>query len=375
MKKFISETEETPAIAIERKAERRRIVAIDFARGLAVTLMILSHGIKGLLDFDQIPSWGLVPIHLTTKFSSSLFILVFGIALVVAFLPQVDTPNWPSARNKLLIRGLVILFWYKVLTIVEMVPLYSREDILNTLLYRAFPVYVEILGFYAIALLWVPLTLPIWKKLPLWSKFLVPAAFAWFAFELSRSFDFWGSESLQAILVEHPQHYTSGQLARAPLIFSGFLLGDVIARSYWNLKWRSILAGALVGAGALMLFAFYWDARSGLYNELVLVAKNEGKHPPEIAFMLFSVGGALGLLGLSLFGGEHLARIVRPITTIGQNALQAFIFHIFVLFVFYRYLFDYWRNVSYGHALALTIALILMTAVWIKSTRFIQKHS
>ncbi|MCM2282782.1 MAG: DUF1624 domain-containing protein [Bdellovibrionaceae bacterium] len=353
----------------------RRVEAIDFARGLAVTLMILSHGVKGLLSFEQIPAWGLVPIHLITKFSSSLFILVFGISMAVAVLPRVGTDAWPSARNRLLWRGLVILFWYKVLTIVEMMPMASREDILDTLFYRAFPVYVEILGFYAIALVWVPLTLPLWRRLPLEAKLCVPVLFAALSFELSERFDFWGSESLRAILVEHPKHYTWGQLARAPLVFSGLLLGEVIAREYWRTRSRLLLALAIGGVGAVLLGLFFIDARPGFYDDLVAIAKNEGKHPPQMDFMLFSVGGALALLAVSLLGGERLARIVRPITTIGRNALQSFIFHIFVLFVFYRYLLDYWRSVSYSYALLLTLILIALTAVWTWMTRVAQRFS
>lgn len=376
MKNIVSGPSATAALpGAEPKAPRRRVEAIDFARGLAVTLMILSHGVKGLLSFEQIPSWGLVPIHLITKFSSSLFILVFGISLAVAFSPQVGTPAWPAARKKLFLRGLVILFWYKVLTIVEMINLYPREDILDTLMYRAFPVYAEILGFYAIALLWVPLTLPLWKKMRLWMKVLVPIACAYLTIALSRSFDFWGNGTLQAILVEHPDHYTWGQLARAPLVFSGFLLGEAIANSYWSFKSRARLSLGLLGAGCALLALFFWDARPGLFDDLVAVAKNEGKHPPALDFMLFSIGGALAILGLAVWGGDKLARIVRPITTIGRDSLQSFIFHIFVLFVFYRYLFAFWQNVSYAYALALTLLLILMTAVWIRLTRLVQKHS
>mgnify|MGYP006148611571 CR=1 FL=1 len=42
--------------------------------------MILSHGTNGLMPFDDFPAWGQVPVHAITKFSSSLFVMVFGIA-------------------------------------------------------------------------------------------------------------------------------------------------------------------------------------------------------------------------------------------------------------------------------------------------------
>lgn len=343
--------------------------------------MILSHGIKGLLTFEQIPSWGLVPIHLLTKFSSSLFILVFGIALAVVHLPAAGLPAWPSKRRKLLMRGLVVFFWYKMLTIVEMFHLYPRQDVIDTLLYRAFPVYVEILGFYALALLWVPFVLPLWKKMGLakaglaW-KLSVVAGLAALGQGLSRSgFDFGGNEVLQAILVEHERHYTWGQLSRAPLIFLGLIFGEAILASYARSKGRLLAAGAFVLASALMLGAFFWLASPAVSDALVALAKNEGKHPPALGFVLFSVGGALGILGLTLAGGERLARWLRPVTWIGQDALQSFVCHIVVIFVFYRYLFDLWHSVSYPVALSLTLVLLALTASWVRVLRWVRKGS
>jgi uncharacterized membrane protein len=353
------------AAPVPAPSPRRRIDAIDFARGIAVTLMILSHGVKGLLAFDQIPAWGLVPVHLVTKFSSSLFILVFGISLAVVYAPHVDTADWPRKRNKMLIRGLKVFFWYKVLTIVEMTPMYSREDILATLLYQAFPVYVEILGFYAIALLWLALLLPLWKRAPMALQWALPAVAGFAGYWLYHNFDF-GSDVVQAILVEHEKHYTWGQLARAPLIFLGLLLGTLVLN--WHraglTRWRSVALFA--GISAALFGAFYLTSSGSLQADLVAIAKNEGKHPPELKFMLFSLGGAFLSLAIAFAGGHLLARILRPITVIGQDALQAFICHIFVIFVFYRYLLDYWHNVTYEKALWLTAGVIAVTALWIQ---------
>lgn len=357
---------------VARAGGRARIGAIDFARGLAVTLMILSHGVKGLLTFEQMPAWGLVPIHLITKFSSSLFILVFGISLAVVYAPHVGTPAWPVKRKKMLIRGLKVFFWYKVLTIVEMTPLYSREDILNTLLYQAFPVYVEILGFYAIALLWLAFALPLWKRCPRWGQALLPVVTGFAGWWLYHNFDF-GSDILQAILVEHEKHYTWGQIARAPLIFVGLFLGAIIYS--WHKKgfsrWRSVAVFA--GIAVALFGAFYLISSDNLYADFVAIAKNEGKHPPETKFMLFSLGGAFLALALAFAGGNFLAKVFRPITLIGEDALQSFICHIFVIFVFYRYLFNYWHNVSYEKALWLTIAAIAITALWIRTLSWLKR--
>ncbi len=341
-----------------------RIGAIDLARGFAVCLMILSHGTNGLMPFDDFPSWGQVPVHAITKFSSSLFVIVFGIALAVAFVPKTGAPDWPRRRNRLLWRGLVVLFWYKVLTVVEMYGRHDRDAIVDTLLYRDFPSFVEILGFYAIALLWIPWLLPLWAKTPAWLRWLSPLPVAFASWWLLHNFDFWGVPQLQALLVEHPDYYTWGQLARGPLILVGLLIGGLLLRYYGHPRTRLVLAGALALAAAGLLGWFLLRA-DALRPLLVEIGRNVGKHPPQLMFMLFSLAGAFALLALAVAGGEWLARALRPIAVIGSDALMAFIVHISVIFLLFRETLDYYQAVSYERALVLTTLLIAATATWI----------
>lgn len=350
-----------------------RIQAIDLVRGVAVSLMILNHGVKGLLPFDDFPDWGLVPVHMVTRFASPLFIMIFGVGLAVAFLPRVNSPDWPRRRLKLLLTGVVIFFWYKVLTVFEMLP-FEPEQILEALLYQRFPSFVEILGFYALALLWIPFFLPVWARMPLWARLATPVVLTICSTLLRQHFDFWGVEQVQALLVEHEDHYTWGQISRAPLVFLGLLLGELL-RHYYYTPLRKRVAFCLAGVSLLLFSLYLILSGPELHQELMSVALNEGKHPPELLFMLFSMGGAFGVLSLGLFGGEKLAALLRPITIIGSDALQAFIFHIFVIFVLFRYLLGYWHDTTYQHALTLTLCLILATAVWIKITTWVRAHS
>lgn len=351
-----------------------RIEAIDFARGIAVSLMILSHGVKGLLSFEQFPDWGLVPIHAITKFASSTFIMVFGMALAVAFVPHTASPDWPRRRLKLLLGGVVVLFWYKLLTIVEMQHLHQPAQIVDALLYRDFPSYVEILGFYAIALLWLPWLLPLWAKAPAWLRWSSPALMAIVAWLLLRYVEF-GNEPVQALLVEHPDYYTWGQLSRGPLVLMGLLIGGLLLRSYGDPASRRWLAAGLAGIGLALWLVFLVLAGDDRSRELLAIAHNAGKHPPELMFMLFSMGGAFVILGLAILGGERLAALLRPVTVIGSAALQAFIFHIVVIFVGFRYLLGYFHNIPYSQALTLTLCVLAATPIWIVATRWIQRRS
>jgi hypothetical protein len=348
-----------------------RIRAVDFARGLAVCLMILSHGVNGMLSFEQIPDAGML-LHALTKFASSLFILVFGIALAVAFVPTVQRDDWPRRRLKLVLTGLVVLFWYKVLTVVEMAQSHPPAEIVDALLYRGFPSYVEILGFYAIALLWIPFVLPLWARMPLAARLASPVLMALASWWLLENFDFFGSHTLQALLVEHEDYYTWGQLSRGPLVLAGLVIGGLLRDVYAHHRTRLKFAAALAGAGVLCLTLFAAMAAPALTQELMAIARNAGKHPPELLFMLFSIGGALLLLAAAFAGGETLARIAAPVTLIGSAALQAFVFHIVVVFVVFRFLLGYVDSTTYSHALTLTLALIAATAAWIALTRWIR---
>jgi hypothetical protein len=50
--------------------------------------------------------------------------------------------------------------------------------------------------------------------------------------------------------------------------------------------------------------------------------------------------------------------------------MGAFVFHVGVLFIVYRFLMDYWLKVPYEKALLLSVLLIFMTSAWIKVKRW-----
>ncbi|MEA2119668.1 heparan-alpha-glucosaminide N-acetyltransferase domain-containing protein [Halovibrio sp. HP20-50] len=352
-----------------------RIEAIDLARGIAIGLMIVSHSVSGLVGIRNVPDWGMVPVHLLTKFSSSLFIVVFGIALAVAFLSHTQSDDWPKRRLKLWLRAVEVWFWYKALLIIEMLPFNTPSEIVDALLYGRFGIWVEILGFYAIALLWVPLMLPLWARAPLWSRLatigVLIALTVWL-----QNLTFGGNDILKALLVDHEDHYTWGQISRAPLILVGLLIGEALLRCYFEPIARRRLVLTLLGLGALMVGGFYAIALASgdVHAAMLAVANNVGKHPPGLQFMLFSLGGALVLLALALAGGAKAAKALLPLTIVGSDALKAFIFHIVVIFLMLRFLWKGQGAYSYPQALGVGGLLILGAAAWIWLTRWMAKH-
>ncbi|MFW6369069.1 MAG: heparan-alpha-glucosaminide N-acetyltransferase domain-containing protein [Myxococcota bacterium] len=351
-----------------------RVAAIDLARGVAIALMMISHAVSGLMSLGDVPPWGMVPVHLLTKFSSSLFIVVFGAGLGLAFLPKTGEPDWPRRRRRLLVRGLEVFFAYQALTVVEMLPFFPVADIRGALLFQRSAIWVEILCFYAIALLWIPWLLPLWRRMPLWSRLLAPILVAWVSWRLELAGDLFGSPTLKAVFVEDADYYTWGQLSRLPLVLLGLLLGELVLRFYR--PGAHSLPVLVIGlGGAAMLLAFFAiSIPHGLYDSLLAVSWNTGKHPPNLSFMLFSLGGALVILSSCLLAGERLGKLLAPLRTIGSEPLAAFTFHIVVIFFVLRFLMDGLLSFSYPMVLIVGMALIPATAAWISLLGWIRAH-
>lgn len=277
--------------------ELQRIHFIDAARGVAIALMVLSHTVKGLMSFQLMPDLGIVPVHFVTKLSSSLFFLTFGASVAVVYFPRVDdAERWPRARWRLLWRGLVILVSYKVLTVVQMFERNTWSSIVDALLWRRFPDFVEVLQFYAFFMLLLPIILRPLSRLSVVGLLF----FAWMlglgSDTLREAYDFGGNWQLKAVLVEHPGAFCFGLFTRGAFVLAGMALGQALGRGPsrsvtpdigaakdcpdpW--RRRSQVGGALLALGVAALSTFIVTYWSSLGEVTLALAKNWGKHPPN----------------------------------------------------------------------------------------------
>lgn len=345
-----------------------RMDALDVARGMAIALMILSHSVMGLMHKSEIPDWGMVPVHLITKFSSTLFFLVFGLTLRLFFVKYANSPLWPEKRNRLWIRAFEIFFIYKFLTIAQMYGTYPTEQILETFTFERFPDFVEVLGFYAFALLWIPLLLPWWKKIRVFLRVLLPLVLFFGGNALGKYWDFGGYKAIETILVEYDGRYTFGQFQRGAVVLIGLLLGDWFIHfrgegtSPWRYRWGVFGLAITCLAGFLIANSFQeWSMAS----EWSRISNNTGKHPPNLTFMLFSLAGALSLYFSAQLSGILNKTLFWPFRVIGRHSLFAFSAHILIIFVVLRNTFDLKGQVEYTQALHLSMVVFGATLILI----------
>jgi len=327
--------------------------------------MILAHVVKGLISFGNFTSWGLVPIHLVAKFSSSLFFLVFGISLALFFVPYTSHPIWNLKRRKLWLRAIQILIVYKILTVIQMFQLYPTERIIDAMYFRHFPDFVEVLSFYGFCLIWIPFFLPFWGRSGNVIKFILIVSLAGWGYLLNLHWQVNPLENMTSwivrnILVETKGQFTYGQFQRGAIVFLGLWIGELIRRNpKKSLRVPVVLTILSVGFFRL----FFWLATNDLSYHYQTIAKNMGKHPPTAIFISFSLGGALALLAFCFCLPSKLVRLFFPIIQIGKTPLFSFSFHIVVLFVILRYWLDLLNNVTYVEALSLAVAVLLATSI------------
>lgn len=336
----------------------QRLEGIDAARGIAIVLMFMSHCVKALMSFKMMPNYGIVPIHLITKFSSSLFILVFGVSVATVYLPKVNTDAWPRVRWGLIKRAFVVMFWYKVLAIVQMFENAKPQAMLDVLMWRRFPDFVEILQFYGWFILLLVIILPWWASMHWLGKILMVLSFGLSAYMLHTRFDFWGLWQLKAILVESPQLFCFGVLSRGTMALTGLLLGELFIQRTKEGPNADRLAWVCFALGLLGFILFAIQNHDQFGPVFIKLAKNWGKHPPNYSFVTFTFGGACLILAMCLTLVPKIRGLFVPFLAVGRESLFCFSYHIILIFVGYRYILGFRHDVNYPQALWLTSVLI-----------------
>ncbi|MEK9137912.1 MAG: heparan-alpha-glucosaminide N-acetyltransferase domain-containing protein, partial [Bacteroidota bacterium] len=163
---------------------RPRFRALDGARGVALVLLVFSHGMQ------LFPSWEAMSslehrlvdsILFLTKVSTPLFVWVFGMTMAYVYFDQLENADrFQRLKWRVWRRALYVFVVHQFLVIV--IDTYERapiEQIISRLLYQRLGYWIEVLNFYLVILLITPWVLRWWRRAPLWLRFvIVPALYS-----------------------------------------------------------------------------------------------------------------------------------------------------------------------------------------------------
>jgi uncharacterized membrane protein YeiB len=95
---------------------------------------------------------------------------------------------------------------------------------------------------------------------------------------------------------------------------------------------------------------------------MLAIAKNFGKHPPNLHFSIFSLAGAFSILGFCLIIPNKLTALFKPFALIGKESFFCFNYHLILIFVGYRYILGLRWQVTYGQTM-LAFAIVFISAM------------
>ena len=260
--------------------KKARFDQVDLARGVAIVLMFLSHTVMALNTYQTLPAHALVPVHLITKFSSTLFFSVFGLGIFLFYIPSCGTSKWPKRRARFVWRACMILLWYKILTVVQMFQTWPKAEVIKRLKFKEFTDFVEVLNFYWLAILWIALILPLWKKLHWTFQFLIGVFFIVSGMWLLENYDFGAWWQVKAMLVEHEGVYCFGQFQRGGWVLIIMALCSMVIGRHTFSSRRVRLGCLFLALGLIFLGYFYYiAAHADVKPSLIIlaIAKNYGK--------------------------------------------------------------------------------------------------
>jgi uncharacterized membrane protein len=320
-----SETQDAPR-------PRRRVMAVDLLRGLAIVLMALDH-VREFLQAEQVDPLDLsqasAPLFFTrcvTHFCPSLFILLAGAAIALALQGR------RTRRQQawfVLVRGawLVVL----ELTLVHLGWQFNLQ------FQSALGQVIWVIGWSMICMS-VLVWLPTWLVTAIGLALIVGhnafdtvhadrfGQFGWlWQFLHDRGAISWGRFS---VYIAYPLIPWVGVMA------AGFGFGKLLL---WDSPWRTRLIAAM-GIGMLVLFAVLrggniygnpdpWTTQATPLRTLLSVL-NCQKYPPSLAYLLMTLGPMLALWPLWERCRGPLAQFL---STFGRVPLFFYVVHLFVI--------------------------------------------
>lgn len=323
-----------------KSTKTKRDPSLDLVRGVAVSLMILTHvsglfygGSTGIIDFFT--WWGA-----TVCFTMFLFVSASTVGIKIQ-LGKVD-------KKRILKRFFSLMLIYYttayVLSIIRFGDNGSLSTLINVLLFREIPEFTEfMLAFIMFSLIILLLPKQIMKLfidlrviLPI-SLLLYVLAQLWYTTTIGNS----DHSILRALLVGDDNLHTFGILSYMPVYGLGLWWGGELMKGEIYPYKKAIIAFGLTFGTFLLLNIF-------ALSEWV-------RWPPSPLFLLYGIGFSWSLILLTrLF--KKLDLLFTTVTYLGMNALLYYMIHIILLYIMAFFI----KDLKFGQFSTFLIFVVVM---------------
>jgi hypothetical protein len=309
-----------------------RIAFLDAARGLAIALALLSHGLSTFAVWPHLGPLGNVVVRLATSSATPTFILLFGAMLELVYHRRALRDGETLIRRRLLRRSLNCYLAYLATIAASVVA--GRLTLAHAAAAALFvhnTRFGNILKFYALALvLAIPLlalrrrhgitgvvavSLGVWIAIPLLDLVAWP--------EPSSALSY-----LTATLVGRPAGRSwISVLHSQVLIGVGMLLGWSVARASVAGRWstfRNTVAGVLGACAALVTAITARLGARAVLSSYVMMRFRSAHHPAYYLISLMEGVAVVGAMSVLLPPGRRAGRWAAPLLALGSTSLFAY---------------------------------------------------
>ncbi len=353
---------------------RARLHALDAARALAILHMIWFHVHRWSASPASIQRW---PFSvdwwsLAVLSAPPLFFLCFGCALGM----MAWESDRPRLTRRLLGRALELCCWYKLLFVFELYSLGAPSGAYwPALTYGSTSDWVEVLDFYCLSLVTVPLLLPYFLRLPLPAQWLL-LGLTWKAGMVVQSWPYTAENRIaHAFLAGAPGQRPFPFLFWIPVV----LIGASLGRCWRDQPRRWSLQCLIHGLLLVMGVGYLGEGGFSLHDLNQNIVLNGWKHPPHLAYVGLTTANALFWLWLCtrLFGMQpqattELVGFRGALARIGRHPLTFYCGQFLCLFWANSWL-HFFARVEHETSLVLATLVTLACfplAGWLEARKF-----
>jgi hypothetical protein len=368
---------------------RQRFRVLDYARGIALLLMLISHSLELFPGNLRGGEWQAISaLLLLTKAATPLFVFVFGMTMAFVYYERLlSDQGFAQLKTRMRRRALLAFLSFEfIVLVVETGQGTPTADIVYRMLYLKPGNWAEVLNFYVVILLIGPWLIRWWRSASFWFRIATIPALYLLGMLLAQVQVPQGLFVIKNIIASYPQSQpTTLPLDTFPVLqlSSFYLIGLSVGEFLFNQLtsnrisrvWR--ILGTAIPAGFLLSYLITADSPRDYLKKMAL---DQYRFPPEPAYVLFGLASVVVVTCVCLYQmqiRQSTSWVVRAVELLGRHSLLTFNIQYVLLFTVYGLSFDGLHKQSFLSSMLNTVILVAacMGIVWLWERARTMRHN